>query len=251
MRLVAYEDNPWATVQGEGVLLGTPSVFLRLYGCDYSCSWCDTKKSWDPQEHPQLMFLDDILARMRRFHFTHAVLTGGNPLLQAEELADLIVALKETYHDGETWRQGMHVTVETQASIFDEAVARHVDLLSLSPKLHDWRAEVIIDYMRASMKIGNDVQLKIVCGGDTDDLSVKTAVERLAALHSIGSALNPGWTKRNLHLILQPEGSLSRMGVKQVTSYLHEWYEKAEGAQLLPVIRVIPQTHKGIGLYAR
>ena len=78
MKLVAFQDPIFATIQGEGFLVGTPSIFVRLWGCDFSCEWCDTKGSWKPgsafNEASALAMVDKI-AMMPPLK--HIVFTGG------------------------------------------------------------------------------------------------------------------------------------------------------------------------------
>lgn len=109
------------SLQGEGSLLGVPSVFVRTTGCNLRCSWCDTPyTSWQPEgdEIP----LDDLIARVLAYPARHAVLTGGEPMLQPQ-----LVPLSETLR-----RAGWHITIETAGTV-DAPVA--CDLMSISPKL--------------------------------------------------------------------------------------------------------------------
>ncbi len=249
MRLVEFEDPVWGTIQGEGILVGTPSVFIRTYGCDFSCSWCDTKGSWKPGSKYVEWPMHEILGQARSFHLTHAVVTGGNPLLQAADLAELIVGLQEEWIDLENDRSraGMHVTVETQGSVYDEAIARHVDLISLSPKLHDWRDETLKQFLHASLLRKKEAQVKIVCGmGRSDE-----AILRVLDLYQWATKITPvEELPRLLHFILQPESGLGRKGVEDVRLGLEQWREDTMAGFTYPVIRLIPQCHKS-ALYVR
>jgi 7-carboxy-7-deazaguanine synthase len=109
------------SIQGEGRLVGTPSIFIRTSGCNLRCVWCDTPyTSWQPQG--EAWDLAEILAGAERYPARHVVITGGEPLLDPE-IEELTVRLKE---------KGYHMTIETAATVFKPVVC---DLLSMSPKL--------------------------------------------------------------------------------------------------------------------
>ena len=67
------------SIQGEGVTVGMPAVFIRLQGCSVGCSWCDTKYSWDPAGGHQVT-LEALIEDVRAFPCRRAVVTGGEPL---------------------------------------------------------------------------------------------------------------------------------------------------------------------------
>ena len=118
------------SVQGEGKLVGIPSLFIRASGCNLRCVWCDTPyTSWKPEG--QDWTLAEILAEVKNYPTSYVVITGGEPLLQGE-IEELTNRLKQ---------KGYHITVETAATIFKPLVC---DLISLSPKLSNstpWRRE--------------------------------------------------------------------------------------------------------------
>ncbi|MFN0079761.1 MAG: 7-carboxy-7-deazaguanine synthase QueE [Prosthecobacter sp.] len=110
------------SVQGEGSLIGTPSVFVRTSGCNLRCGWCDTPyASWKPEgdEMSVAAILDVVNQHPTRF----VVVTGGEPMI-AKEMAALLSKLREN---------GKHITIETAGTIAPEGVA--CDLASISPKL--------------------------------------------------------------------------------------------------------------------
>lgn len=106
------------SIQGEGTLAGVPSVFVRTSGCNLRCAWCDTPyTSWQPEGEERS--IDSIVEEVGRYHATHVVLTGGEPMI-APEVDEL------------THRLGGHLTIET-AGTTDANV--RCDLMSISPKL--------------------------------------------------------------------------------------------------------------------
>jgi 7-carboxy-7-deazaguanine synthase len=109
------------SIQGEGLLLGVPSAFVRTTGCPLRCVWCDSPyTSWEPEG--ESLDLDTILARITAYPTQHVVITGGEPL-SAPEIEPLCRALFD---------RGYHITVETAGILFKPIVCH---LVSLSPKL--------------------------------------------------------------------------------------------------------------------
>jgi 7-carboxy-7-deazaguanine synthase len=109
------------SIQGEGKLMGVPSVFVRASGCNLRCVWCDTPyASWNPEGDD--VPVEEIVRQVGQFKTKHVVLTGGEPTIMPD-FAELCSALKNNGH---------HLTVETAATVF---VPAQVDLASLSPKL--------------------------------------------------------------------------------------------------------------------
>jgi 7-carboxy-7-deazaguanine synthase len=110
------------SIQGEGLLAGVPSIFIRTSGCNLRCHWCDTPyASWKP-EGPE-MSVEQILRKVEEWNCSHVVLTGGEPMI-AHDLPVLANALKKA---------GKHITIETAATVAPGGIV--CDLASLSPKL--------------------------------------------------------------------------------------------------------------------
>src|SRR5436305_4618194 len=110
------------SIQGEGILAGVPSVFVRTSGCNLRCTWCDTKyASWHPEGTE--MSVDDVVSRVAEFGCGYCVLTGGEPMV-AKGIHELAEKLRSS---------GKHITIETAATVSPNGIA--CDLASLSPKL--------------------------------------------------------------------------------------------------------------------
>ena len=109
------------SLQGEGSLIGVPSVFIRTSGCNLRCSWCDTPyTSWQPEGAE--LSLDRILDEVKAHPAKHVVVTGGEPMIAPE-----IVPLTERLR-----ARGLHITIETAGTVFQPVAC---DLMSISPKL--------------------------------------------------------------------------------------------------------------------
>jgi 7-carboxy-7-deazaguanine synthase len=110
------------SVQGEGSLVGVPSVFVRTSGCNLRCTWCDTPyASWQPEGTE--MSVEEILAIVQREPTRYVVITGGEPMV-AKGMPELLTQLRAA---------GKHITIETAGTIAPQGVA--CDLASISPKL--------------------------------------------------------------------------------------------------------------------
>ncbi len=109
------------SIQGEGKLVGMPSVFVRTSACNLRCTWCDTPyASWSPEG--ESFDVDTILRRVATHPTRYVVITGGEPMIASgiEELTRLLA------------RQGYHITIETAGTVWKDVAC---DLASISPKL--------------------------------------------------------------------------------------------------------------------
>jgi len=133
------------SVQGEGIWLGMPSLFIRVAGCNVRCRWCDTARARVARGGRELS-VDELVRRAKQAGPQHVVITGGEPTLYAEELVEICRGLR---------RAGKIVTVETNATRFVDCRAH---LVSLSPKEHAWNQDVIAAYCKRAA----GVQIKLV-----------------------------------------------------------------------------------------
>src|SRR3972149_7309564 len=119
------------SIQGEGSVIGTPSLFVRLYGCNLTCSWCDTKYSWKRQttakegsEYTKVSSKQILVSLSELEDINLVTITGGEPLLQP--LEELVKALVGKGHD---------VLIETNGTIApSKELRRLVSIWSVSPK---------------------------------------------------------------------------------------------------------------------
>ncbi|EGQ3287850.1 7-carboxy-7-deazaguanine synthase QueE [Staphylococcus pseudintermedius] len=118
------------TIQGEGMVIGKKTMFLRTYGCDYSCSWCDTKYTWDGSEKDNVRrntaqeVFDLLVEEAGDKSFSHVTVSGGNPALIGKAMDEFI----DICH-----KNGVKVGLETQGSIWRDWFLK-IDDLTISPK---------------------------------------------------------------------------------------------------------------------
>lgn len=116
------------TIQGEGMVIGQKTMFVRTAGCDYSCSWCDSKFTWDGSEKDSIRMLEaeEIIQELDELalgRYNHVTISGGNPGL-LKSLDELISLLHE---------RGHKVALETQGSKW-KPWFNDIDELTISPK---------------------------------------------------------------------------------------------------------------------
>jgi len=180
------------TVQGEGPLVGRPTVFVRTGGCDYRCAWCDTLYAVLPEHRNEwvLMTPAEIERRIDELAGNDPVLvtvSGGNPALQP--LAPLI----KLGH-----AKGHKFALETQGSVSSPWFAE-LDWLILSPKppsshmTTDWDA---LDVCVSIGKQGPRCVLKIVVFDDIDYSYARTVSARHPALPIYLQVGNPAPLKQ-------------------------------------------------------
>jgi len=191
------------SLQGEGKLAGTPSVFVRTSGCNLRCWFCDSyHTSWEPTG--AWLSIDDILDEITNFEDAdHVVVTGGEPLIhdESEALLDKLAA------------HGYHTTVETNGTIQRDAP---IDLASISPKLAsstptadldpkgdgDWaerheQRRIDMEALTALVDTYNS-QLKFVVTGQEDMDEIERLVDRVRTHTKLSVA--------NSDILLMPEG---------------------------------------------
>ncbi len=88
-----FYHSIFKSIQGEGPLVGTPSVFLRLSGCNLACSFCDTIEALEKGKGISLEKAEKKILGIKGKAY-NLIVTGGEPLLQREGLSSLLAVLK-------------------------------------------------------------------------------------------------------------------------------------------------------------
>ncbi len=185
------------SIQGEGRLIGTPSVFIRTSGCNLRCVWCDTPyTSWNPEGEDWT--IKEVLREVRKHSARHIVITGGEPLLAAE-IQELAAALK---------RVGAHITIETAATIFKPVAC---DLVSLSPKLANstpWkRQQGKFAQMHEKRRLDLDVIQKFI---DGYDYQLKFVADQKRDFDEIRAILDQLKDVDSGRVLIMPQGKTSK-----------------------------------------
>jgi len=124
------------TFQGEGVHMGRPAFFIRLFGCPVQCPWCDSAGTWHPKHTPkniQRMTARELVDMALEAKVNHVVITGGEPCVH--DLNELINLLHE--HE-------LFVSIETSGAFEIKGIP---DWVTLSPK--KWKLPIQANLLRA------------------------------------------------------------------------------------------------------
>lgn len=156
------------SLQGEGHRTGSPSVFVRLSGCNLKCDFCDTR-----HEASAEMTEDEIVAETLSYPAEYIVITGGEPTLQLT--SSLLEKLRKA---------GKKIQIETNGSIdLPDSMLRLIDHITCSPK-------------SAPVKLRRIDELKVVFKAESLPLSDAettrlTGFENLAEKHGALRSLQP------------------------------------------------------------
>ncbi|WP_442593691.1 7-carboxy-7-deazaguanine synthase QueE [Neobacillus sp. D3-1R] len=166
------------TIQGEGMVIGQKTMFVRTAGCDYSCSWCDSAFTWDGSGKDDIKQMDanEIWTELKavgQSNFSFVTISGGNPAL-LKNLDSLISILKENQ---------IKIGIETQGSKWQDWLL-DINELTISPKPPSSNMVTnfeILDHIFQKLEAGNfkgNVSLKVVIFNEADLDFAKTVHKR-------------------------------------------------------------------------
>lgn len=210
------------SIQGEGMVTGAPSIFIRVIGCNLRCvfkgSTCDTPYTSFCPETAKYSSISDVLNAIEQIrkqypNTEHIVITGGEPLLYRKELCELIRNIRQM--------MDACITIETNGTL--PALETKVDLYSISPKLstseaseedvqkgiitEEWRQkhartrynpDSLLDLIRSS-----NFQLKFVYSGPECINEINHIIDDIME-RDISSRMTDAYIKRRI--MLMPEG---------------------------------------------
>ena len=194
----------FASVQGEGLRQGEPTIFVRLAGCNRRCAFCDTKKAWRGGRELAIDRILDEVERLRRGRpAAWVTLTGGEPL--AQDVRPLVLRLREA---------GLKVQIETNGTFPPNP---HADWHTVSPKPPDY------DVHPGFLKRAREVKL-VVCRSLTLD-----AVRTVRATFPAATPLilqpqsNLAWSRKKALRLLEGASRAGLAGVR-LSVQLHKVY---------------------------
>src|SRR5512143_3571249 len=194
----------FASVQGEGLRQGEPTLFVRLAGCNLRCGFCDTKRAWrGGRERTVEAILDEIVRLQRDYPTTWVCLTGGEPL--AQNVRPLVLRLHGA---------GFRVQIETNGTFPPAPLA---DWHTVSPKPPDYAVRP------GFRKKANEVKLVVCRGFDLDDIRTVRAAVPLPVPIILQRRANARWGIDKAAGVLR---DASRVGIEglRLSVQLHKIY---------------------------
>lgn len=220
------------TIQGEGMVIGQKTMFVRTAGCDYSCSWCDSAFTWDgsAKDDIRMMEAEEIWHELKEIggdNFSFVTISGGNPAL-LKNLDELISLLKENQ---------IKIGIETQGSRWQDWFLQ-IDELTISPKPPSSGMETnfeVLDSIFTNLqaaKFKNQVSLKVVIFDDKDLEYAKMVHARYMSIPFYLQVGNDDLTNTNNDELVK----------KLLLKY--EWLvDRVVGDSELNDVKVLPQLH--------
>ncbi|MDW8067261.1 MAG: 7-carboxy-7-deazaguanine synthase QueE, partial [Aquificaceae bacterium] len=201
-------NEVYASIQGEGLLVGTPCVFIRVQGCNIRCPWCDQPSALPFRE--ESVKLEELFKTLESYPHRHVVITGGEPFTE-ESLPELV---------SELLIRGKSVQIETNGTLWQEAfeeLATKVHITCSPKAVASWYVHPKVRELAKEFKFVVDHHL---------DLQVLLSFEEVLVKGCV---------------VLQPEGNKAiflQKALELQLRLLNLGYQ----------VRVIPQVHKLLGL---
>ncbi|MDD5131538.1 MAG: 7-carboxy-7-deazaguanine synthase QueE [bacterium] len=222
----------FASIQGEGLFVGERQAFIRFADCNLKCAYCDTTSSKQAGKLTSSQVLSKIEV-LKKTKIHSVSITGGEPLLYADFLKELIPQVKKL---------GLRIYLETNGTLPQELkkIVNLVDYVAMDIKLPSsgnpafWKEhQAFLTVLNKSRLKPGKIFVKIILTSKSRAAEIKKAIELIAGI------------SRHIPLVLQPVTPL-----RQVRAMLPKNIFAFQNLALehLSTVKVIPQTHKLIGV---
>lgn len=227
----------FTSIEGEGVLFGTKTMFVRLAGCPLKCHWCDTSYAipmdsggnFSADEVKQ-MIADELLPNTYKVNFT-----GGEPLVQHEAVIELAKFVRE---------KGIRTYLES--ACYDSArfakVLPYIDICKIEFKLRDSKVVDEKNYptllknelecFRMAVEVGKKPYIKVVVTNSSSLIEFESLIKNVSAVARPADIAG---------FIIQPSHKVDEPVLDRLFAFydaVYPYYDQ---------VRVIPQLHKIIG----
>ena len=213
----------FSSIQGEGPVVGYKQLFIRFSKCNLNCAYCDTEFKNGIDYTPAELY-NKIISQYDISTFHSIALTGGEPLLEADFLAEFLPMLK----------QKVKVYLETNGTLYEELskIKKYLDIISADIKLESSSGQDIFD-----------IHNKFFSNTNGTKTFAKIVFDSNITANEIEKCINLG-NKYDIELILQPKTVNEKISVN--SAFCYELLEKF--TQKYNKVRLIPQVHKLINI---
>lgn len=233
MQKTARVIEVFPSLQGEGIYVGRPYLFVRFWNCNMACHYCDTDYRGPYREATEEGLLSEVETLLRDHDPFHAVsLTGGEPLLWSDFLESWLPRLKSL---------GQRTYLETNGTLpqalrrvlpWTDIIAMDLKPASATGDRDVWREHE--EFLKISHEARKDLFVKLVVTPDTADAEVRRAADLVRAVSP------------EIPLVLQPVTPWGAVKAKPAEEQLLRW--RAWSSERLADVRVVPQMHRVWGV---
>ncbi len=228
----------FTSIEGEGILIGTKTMFIRMAGCHLGCIWCDTRYALPfdsgkayTLEHVKKMISEELRPNTYKVNFT-----GGEPLLQHLAVADLAKFIKD---------KGLKTYLES--SCFDshrfEKVLPFIDISKIEFKMSD--SEAVDSEHHATLLI-NERECLDMSIAWSKTTYIKVVVTASSSIEEFRKLLHDTFahiqTRDLAGFIIQPSSGMEPPSLEKLLDFYDATYP------IYHNVRIIPQLHKLIGV---
>ena len=229
----------FTSIEGEGILFGTKTMFVRMAGCHLGCIWCDSGFALQMNsgknyslERVKSMISSELQPSTYKVNFT-----GGEPLLQYDAVAYLAKFVKE--------EKGLRTYIES--SCFDskrfEKVLPFIDICKIEFKMSDSKVVDLKHYVRllsneteclkSSIQYAKTTYIKIVVTASSSISEFKSLLEKI--FRTVRPSDLAGF-------VIQPSSATNEPSLESLLQFYDATYP------IYDDVRIIPQLHKVIGV---
>lgn len=226
----------FTSVEGEGILYGTKTLFVRLAGCPFKCFYCDTKDSL-PMNSGQEYTLEDAcnLIEKNLEKNTYKVnFTGGDPLVQSEAVLEMAKFVKTK-----------KIPTYLESSCYDSQkflqILPYVDYIKIEFKTPE---SEFVDPQHYSKLLENELQCLNYAVNSKKTTYIKVVISSKTELEPFKELLEKVFSIIKSEIagfIIQPTYGIAEPSLKQLFSFYDEVYPYYKN------VRIVPQLHKFIG----
>lgn len=163
-------DSIYKAIEGEGVRVGTPQIFVRFQGCNIGCVNCDSKDTWDFLPESE-MYLSEVIKKVEDLKIKNVSITGGDPLHQKHIPG--VLALVE-----ELKKKNYFINIEAAGTKIDPEIFDRVDFISFDYKTPSTKVKTNLNLITKLInEYAGKYQIKSVIFDKADFLDAQNAHE--------------------------------------------------------------------------